>query len=460
MANFRAVSQAHGVLLRIAMSRSLGDRYMLTELIGSGGMGLVYAAEQPCLKRTVAVKLMRSEFSGDAYMLRRFHTEAIVGSQLRHPNLVAVIDYGNDSDGTPYLVMELVRGESLSDVLAAEGSLAPRRAAKLVADLLEGLGAAHVARFVHADVKTDNLIVEQRAGVEVAKLIDFGLARSIDDPNADLPLVSGTPEYLAPEVIGGAPPSMASDVYAAGVVLYELLTGGTPFAGSSITEILHCHLEDDVIPPSLRNPEAEIPPALEAVVMRALAKDPHDRFDDAEHFAAALAAATPREEQSVAAARLRPVFSSERPTRDMPRVERRFPAGTHPQQPQFPLRDAIARGDVPRIVAGYLELARTFVDGHELERAVASLEEAIDLVTCGAGRCAVDAPEPVWRLLLTLAALYDGLGDRARARRAALDGQAQAARCNSPVGRGRARALIERLGQRASAPERKTCVPS
>jgi serine/threonine-protein kinase len=441
------------------MTRSLGDRYVLTELIGSGGMGLVYAAEQPCLKRTVAVKLMRSEFSSDAYMLRRFHTEAIVGSQLRHPNLVAVTDYGNEG-GTPYLVMELVRGESLSDLLATEGSLPPRRAAKFVADLLEGLAAAHAARFVHADVKTDNLIVEQRAGVEVAKLIDFGLARSIDDPNANLPMVSGTPEYLAPEVICGAPPSLASDVYGAGVVLYELLTGGTPFTGSSITEILHCHLDDDVIPPSLRNPDAGIPHALESVVMRALAKDPRARFADAQQFAAALAAATPLEDDLAVGTRLRPAFSSERPTRDLPRVERRLAGGSYPQQAQFPLRDAIARGDVPQIVAGYLELARTLVDARELDRAVTSLEEGVDLITGGVGPGAVDAPEPVWRLLLTLAALYDGLGDRGRARRAALDGQAQAIRCNSPVGRERARALIERLGQRVSAPERKACVPS
>ncbi|HEY5945315.1 MAG TPA: serine/threonine-protein kinase, partial [Kofleriaceae bacterium] len=168
------------------MACALGEKYVLRELIGSGGMGLVYAAEQSCLKRTVAVKLMRSEFAADTYMLRRFHTEAIVGSQLHHPNLVSILDYGDDADA-PFLVMELVRGEALTDLLASEGTLEPRRAAKIVGGLLAGLAAAHAARIVHADVKTDNLIIEQIDGDEAAKLIDFGLARSLDEPSQNVP---------------------------------------------------------------------------------------------------------------------------------------------------------------------------------------------------------------------------------------------------------------------------------
>lgn len=430
------------------MPPAIAGDYVLGDLLGSGGMGLVYAAAQPRLDRTVAVKLVRSEYVTNAYMLRRFHTEALVGSQLHHRNVVSVLELGTCADGTPYLVMDLVRGQLLSSLLVAEGSLAPRRAAKLAAELLAGLAVLHGARIVHADIKSDNVMVEHGPD-ETVKLIDFGLARFTDDPSPHSPLLSGTPEYLAPELITGAPASPASDVYAAGVVLYELLTGEVPFSGTTVSEVLACHLDDVVVPPSLRNPDGCVPVALEAVVMRALAKDPHERFVDARQFAAALAAATPLHDEGAFQARSRPAFAIETPTRNMPDAQPTRPVTETPSRATpAHLCEAIRRGDVTQIVNGYLELARRLVDDQALAAAARQLEEAVDLVTAGAGPHAPDAPEPLWRLLLTLAAVYDGLGDRMRARRAALDGRSHAIRCRSPVGRERAGALIERLGHR------------
>lgn len=426
------------------MTVALGDKYVLGELIGSGGMGLVYAAEQSCLARTVAVKLMRSELVGDTHMLRRFHTEALIGSQLHHPNLVTVFDYGLTESGAPYLVMELVHGTPLADVLAEDGSLAPRRAARLMDGLLAGLAAAHGASIVHGDIKTDNLIVERSGDDETLKLIDFGLAHSVEGASGRSSVMSGTPEYLAPEVILGNPATPASDIYGAGVVLYELLTGTTPFDAATIGAILAAHLDDEPVPPSLRNPDAAIPEALDAVVLRALAKAPHARFADAHEFATALGAAAPVRDTVDHARRARAVFATETPTRELETV--RGLASARPRTSVVALRAAIMSGDVPAMVRGYLALARALVDGENLAGAAAELEEAIDVITAGCGPQAIGAPDALWRVLLTLAAVYDGLGDRSRARRAALDAKAQAIRCNSPVGRERARALIERLG--------------
>ena len=297
---FLIVGAAH-VIVTPRMPRPgdvVAGTYVLRELIGQGGMGVVFRAEQASLARTVAVKFLHPDLVHRDEIVRRFRDEAWAASRLAHPACVTIFDRGDTDDGVPFLVMEYVRGPSLTDLVQREWPVAVPRALGLVRQILAGLAEAHAAGIAHGDVKSDNVLVEVlHDGTEQAKVVDFGLARAArrdDDATPHGPvLVSGTPEYMAPELIRGEEPSPATDLYAAGVILYELLTGEPPFTGASPAEILTRHLEDVVVPPSLRRAGGDLPPALEKVALRALAKSPRERFGDADTFAAALEAATP-----------------------------------------------------------------------------------------------------------------------------------------------------------------------
>ena len=272
------------------VGRVLGDKFRLTACIGIGGSGAVYRADQIALGRTVAVKLLNEELSADAKMIRRFREEATNASRLNHPNCVSIIDYGQSPDGLLYLAMEYVKGPTLTQLLVNENPLAVERVIDIVMQVLAGIEEAHLSGVVHADLKADNIILDQRrAGVDVVKIVDFGIARlvtGVRDP--DDRSISGTPEYMAPEVISGAPPSFASDVYAVGIILYELLAYKTPFFAGSTTEILANHLKAQI--PSLTTRREQVPKELDAVVEKALAKHPQDRFASAGDMRLALAA--------------------------------------------------------------------------------------------------------------------------------------------------------------------------
>jgi eukaryotic-like serine/threonine-protein kinase len=273
----------------------IGGRYVLRDCIGEGGMGRVYLASQPGLDRRVAIKVLHSELAGEPVHVHRLREEAEIACRVRSASCVGVIDRGELPDGAPYLVMEYVPGEPLGQVIA-EQPISLARAIDIMEQILRALGAVHAAGIVHGDVKSENFLVETVAGHDRVTLIDFGLARLADAPHEpDLEkgevMVSGTPEYMAPEIIGGDPPTRASDLYAAGVVLYELLTGATPFGGGTPVEIMLRHAREAVIPPSLRAPERDLPPGLDRVVLRALRKTPEARFSDAAAFARELRAA-------------------------------------------------------------------------------------------------------------------------------------------------------------------------
>ena len=265
------------------VGRVLGDKFRLRACIGIGGSGAVFMADQMALGRTVAVKILSEALTSDPRLVRRFHDEALAASRLNHPNTVSVIDYGQSADGLLYLAMEYVRGPTLTQLIARDFPVGHDRVLDVLSQVLAGIEEAHLAGVVHADLKSDNIILDQRrAGWDVVKVVDFGIARLLTSPrDGEDRSICGTPEYMAPEIITGAPPTFASDLYAVGIVLFELLTGVTPFAGGSTIDILTRQLKVDPGPPSARRPDLAITPDLDELCQRVLAKHPGDRWPSA-----------------------------------------------------------------------------------------------------------------------------------------------------------------------------------
>ncbi|GAB3194838.1 hypothetical protein GCM10027261_13720 [Geodermatophilus arenarius] len=255
----------------------LGGRYRLDSVLASGGMGRVWRGHDTLLDRPVAVKVLRSEYTGDPSFLQRFRAEARHAAQLSDPHIAAVHDYGEtvSPDGEPlaYLVMELVAGEPLSAVLARAGRLDATETLRIVRQAAAGLATAHAAGVVHRDVKPGNVLVVPDGGV---KITDFGIARSASSVHmTQTGQVMGTAQYISPEQVQGAKASPASDVYGLGVVAHQCLTGRVPFDAESPVQVLLMHVQQQ--PPPL---PADVPADVRALVERAMAKDPAARFPD------------------------------------------------------------------------------------------------------------------------------------------------------------------------------------
>ncbi|HEY5928218.1 MAG TPA: serine/threonine-protein kinase [Kofleriaceae bacterium] len=390
--------------------------YILGDVLGVGGMGIVYSAVQRSLGRAVAVKMPRSDVSAPELAERRFRNEARVASRLWHRNVVSVIDYGNCNE-LPYLAMERVHGRLLGRIVRTSGALNPALATELVAQVLDALAAAHAVGIVHADVKPDNVFIEQQRE-PFARVFDFGVARFDDHEDTEPGLLYGTPDYIAPELIRGHRPSVCSDIYAAGAMLYELLTARTPFGGGQSHEVLARHLQMEVIPPSRARGDGWIAAELDDLVLRALDKRPGARFPDAKTFAEQLRAVT------------RTTGESARP--QVQHIEK--------------LRaEAMRRCDETN--AAYLELARALLDEDQPARAAAELEQAVGLLCQWTN--AGTPPRSIWCVYITLAALYAHLGDLSRARRLAHVAYHQALGARSQVGEQRAQALLARLAANA-----------
>ncbi len=265
----------------------LQGRYKITRKLGEGGMGAVYRAEVLDLGHTVAVKLLHDRFVGDDVAMQRFEREAQVASKLNHPHSIGILDFGHTSTGASFLVMEYLNGESLADRLRRE-RLGVRRSVHILRQVLHVLEAAHAMSIVHRDLKPANIyLVEQGAAADHVKVLDFGIARLRRDGGVRVTrtgMVCGTPEYMSPEQARGLELDARSDLYAAGVVFYEMLTGRRPFEGKSPAEVMSAQIADPVIPPSTRAPERGIPPSLDAIVLWALSKAPEDRFPSAVEF--------------------------------------------------------------------------------------------------------------------------------------------------------------------------------
>ena len=259
-----------------------GRRYRVTERIGTGGMADVYKAVDETLGRTVAVKVMHARFADDPDFVARFRHEASAAANLSHPSIVNIYDYGIES-GTYYIVMELVRGTDLKAVVRERGALDPIKVAEYGSQVCSALTVAHGYGIIHRDIKPQNIVLTPDG---VIKVMDFGIARAVDSDSTQTGSVLGTAQYVSPEQAQGRKLGPESDLYSLGVVLYELSTGKLPFGGDTPVSVALKHVNDE--PPAPRAINPNIPPALEAVIIQAMQKDPMRRYRSAEDMRADL----------------------------------------------------------------------------------------------------------------------------------------------------------------------------
>jgi predicted Ser/Thr protein kinase len=264
----------------------VAERYELEELVGHGGMSSVYRAHDSLLERYVALKVLHDQYSSDEDFVERFKREARLVARLQHPNIVTVIDRG-EQDGRQYIVFEYVEGENVKELVVRKGRLEVREALEIAIEVARALGFAHEHGLVHRDVKPQNVLLN---GDGRAKVTDFGIARSLDVEQGvtQTGTVLGTSNYIAPEQASGKQVDRHSDVYSLGVVLYEMLTGDVPFPGESFVAVALKHVNDP--PPSVLDVRGDIPLRVAEAVERALEKDPEERFPTMDAFAAELEA--------------------------------------------------------------------------------------------------------------------------------------------------------------------------
>ena len=265
------------------VGRVIADRYLVLALLGEGGMGRVYLGEHVKMNRQCAIKVMSPTLVNDNESLQRFAREASNAARILHPNVAAVFDYG-ESDKIIYLVMEYVDGESLSTILAREGTLEPRRAIEIARQIADGLHAAHELGIVHRDLKPDNVIIaHSRSGREIPKVVDFGIAKALTEAPQDAltrsGLVIGTPEYMSPEQLLGDPVDARADIYSLGCILYQMLTGTPAFSADTREQMIRRRLHEP--PPHLREILPELPSRLDTLIVHMLARSPADRLASA-----------------------------------------------------------------------------------------------------------------------------------------------------------------------------------
>jgi serine/threonine-protein kinase len=279
------------------IGREIAGRYRMLAKLGEGGMGAVFRAEQISLKRTVAVKLLRPDVSAAPTLLRRFNAEAELVAKLSHPNTVNIYDFGQDSDGTLFIAMELIDGRSLREVLQREAPVPLPRALAIAAQIAASLADAHARAIVHRDLKPDNVMLQDRGRErDVVRVLDFGIAKLRDDTRATQAAMTqqgdmlGTPQYMAPEQIRAEPIDGRTDIYALGCLLYEMVTARLPHEAQTVLAMLSKHLVEPAVPPSQRRPDLAIPAAADALILGAMAKDPRARPPTMDAFGEQIAA--------------------------------------------------------------------------------------------------------------------------------------------------------------------------
>jgi len=280
------------------IGREIAGRYRVQAKLGEGGMGAVYKAEQISLKRQCAVKLLRPEVAGSQMLLRRFNAEAELVAKLSHPNTVNIYDFGQDSDGTLFIAMEFIEGKSLRDVIHQEAPLPLPRALRIAQQVAASLVDAHAHSIVHRDLKPDNVMLQERGRQkDVVRVLDFGIAKLRDENRQSQMAMTqagdmlGTPQYMSPEQIRGENIDGRTDIYSLGGLLYEMITGRLPFEAPTVMALLSKHLIETIVPPSQRRPDLNLPPEIDALILRAMAKDANARPPTMEQFGEEIAAA-------------------------------------------------------------------------------------------------------------------------------------------------------------------------
>jgi serine/threonine-protein kinase len=376
--------------------------FELGALIARGGVGQIHAARDPD-GRSVVVKRLRDTLSPDPRMRKRLGEEKRVSQQVSHRNVIRTLEYDCDADDSPFIVMDHARGITLRQLIDDTGPLPLARVRMLALQLFDGLTAIHDAGIVHADLTSSNIIVGE---ADHLTIIDFGLARTKLSPTGSgEALVCGTPEFMAPELFGGATPSIASDIYAVGIIIYEMLAGATPFCGASSMQILQRQMTDTVTFPASVG-------ALEGVLRRALDRDVADRFDNVHAFVVALAGATPG-----------------------------LPEDAVIQSWRDQLLEALASPSAQPIIAAYSGLADALIAADRMLDAIVELEDALEMLIPATGL----APPALWRISLLLAAMCGRLGIPGRARELAMNAHDQATRAGDRGGIERSCWLLGRL---------------
>jgi serine/threonine-protein kinase len=307
----------------------LGGEYLILEKIGTGGMGSVYKASQPAMKRMVAIKILHPKLANRKDLTSRFRREARAMSQLTHPNTVKVFVYGElEEDGSLYIVMEMLEGKNLNQAVRKDGPIPTDRAIPILIQVCGALQEAHELGIVHRDLKPENIFLSKQGGIaDFPKVLDFGLAKVTErqmQPGSIIltqeGMVFGTPEFMSPEQAQGKTLDARSDIYSLAVILYEVLTGKLPFTAKSPMEYIQKHVTEPIIPLSERVPERRFPKDLDEVLARALSKKPEQRYQTAAEFAEALRPFGGAAAQSLPSS-LRPEGSPPRP--QLPAMEER-----------------------------------------------------------------------------------------------------------------------------------------
>lgn len=312
--------------------RVLANRYELGDVVGQGGMAVVYRAHDRTLGRDVAIKVLHEQYAADPEFVERFEREARAAARLSHPHVVDIYDVGSDGS-TRFIVMELVDGQSLKDLVQRGGAVPPALVIRFGREIASALEFAHRRGFVHRDVKPQNVLVDQDGH---ARLSDFGIAQAVENVAlTQTGTVLGTPQYMAPEQARGQPTGPTSDIYSLGVVLYELATGQVPFTADSPLAVALRHIQDEPLPPRRLNPS--LPPALERAILRALAKEPGQRQSSAAMLAEELGHGPDPVRERTTPVSAVPAGATRRAAAAAPAgVRRAPPAGRRPVAPARP----------------------------------------------------------------------------------------------------------------------------